>query len=51
MKYLTQLKKTPLEVANQPHEVEIIPYEILWEMALNSLENKFYKERKTGRQQ
>jgi hypothetical protein len=35
-------------MTNQPHEVEIIPYETLWEMALNSLENKFYKENKTG---
>jgi hypothetical protein len=49
-KYTKQLNEVPLEVANQPHEVEIIPYEILWEMALNSLENKFYKETKTGRQ-
>jgi hypothetical protein len=43
-KYLKQLEQVPLEIANQPHEVEILPYEDLWELALLSLENKFYKE-------
>lgn len=48
-KYLKQLKSAPLEIANQPHEVEIIPYEDLWELALLSLENEFYKEPKQQR--
>ncbi len=48
-KYLVQLQQVPLEVANQPHEVEIIPYEDLWEMALNSLENEFYSASRSGR--
>lgn len=42
-KYIKRLKTVPLEVANQTHEVEIIPYENLWELALNSLDNKFHK--------
>lgn len=34
---LQQLRSVPLEVANQNHEIEIIPYEILWTIALNLL--------------
>lgn len=44
-KYLMQLKSIPLEVSNQPHEVEIIPYEDLWDIIMASLETKFYKVR------
>ncbi len=36
------LKRTPLEIANQTHEIEIIPYEDLWNIVLDSLERKFY---------
>jgi hypothetical protein len=36
-RYKDMLLKVPLEVADQPHEIEIIPYENLWEMALASL--------------
>ncbi len=43
-KYLDKLKKVPLEVAKQTHEIEIIPYENLWEMAVNSMGNTFYKK-------
>jgi len=42
-KYIKRLKTVPLEIANQTHEVEIIPYENLWELALNSLDNKFHR--------
>lgn len=35
---ITKLKKIPLQVANQTAEIEIIPYEDMWEMALGSLE-------------
>lgn len=41
--FLGRLRSVPLDVANQAHEIEIIPYEDLWEMALSTLENKFYK--------
>lgn len=33
----SKLKAMPLEKANQPFEIEIIPYEDLWEMALESI--------------
>ena len=39
-KYYDKLLTTPLEVANQAHEIEIIPYEDLWEFVLESLESK-----------
>lgn len=31
------LQQTPLEAANQNYEIEVIPYEHLWEMALSAL--------------
>lgn len=36
-RYTDMLAKAPLEVADQPHEIEIIPYEDLWDIALKSL--------------
>lgn len=36
-RFLTQLKEMPLEIANQPHELEIIPYEDLWNITLDLL--------------
>ncbi|MBK6933347.1 MAG: hypothetical protein IPH12_21750 [Saprospirales bacterium] len=36
-RYLEQLGEMPLEIANQPHEIEIIPYEDLWAMILDTL--------------
>ena len=42
-KYVKMLKKVPLDFANQSHDIEIIPYEDLWQMALDSLENTIYK--------
>ncbi len=39
-KYREKLKEVPLDFANQAHEVEIIPYEDLWEFAVDSLDNK-----------
>ena len=38
-----KLTKVPFEVSGQVHEIEIIPYEELWELALESLDTKFYK--------
>ena len=43
---LKKLQSKPLDVANQTNEIEIIPYEDLWEMALSLLENKFLKTKK-----
>lgn len=36
-KYIDQLSSMPLEVAYQTHEIEIIPYEQLWALALDTL--------------
>lgn len=44
-KYRKQLETVPLEVASQIHEVEIIPYEHLWEIIMESLETKFHRFR------
>ncbi|MEZ4966708.1 MAG: hypothetical protein R2791_15805 [Saprospiraceae bacterium] len=45
-RYLEKLRAIPLQLANQTHEIEIIPYEDLWDYALQSLE---MKPEKTGR--
>lgn len=42
-KYIDQLATLPLDVAYQTHEIEIIPYEHLWEMALEVLQNQSVK--------
>lgn len=39
-KYRQRLNEMPLEVANQSHSIEIIPYEDLWEMVLDLLDTK-----------
>jgi hypothetical protein len=43
----SDLTQTPLDIANQSHEIEIIPYEDLWPMILNILKgdktNKFQR--------
>ncbi len=39
--YLQKLHKVPLEVDKQSYEVEIIPYEDLWEFVLHSLDKDF----------
>ncbi|MCB9332787.1 MAG: hypothetical protein H6574_17075 [Lewinellaceae bacterium] len=39
-RYLAKLKSIPLQVANQTTEIEIIPYEDLWQFALKSLEKE-----------
>ncbi len=41
-RYLQKLQSVPLEIANQPFEIEIIPYEHLWEYILEFLDNKFH---------
>lgn len=39
-KYWQRLKKVPLELAHQSREIEIIPYEKLWLIILEHLENR-----------
>ena len=41
-KFTKMLKQVPLDFASQAHDIEIIPYEDLWEMALDSLDNTIY---------
>jgi hypothetical protein len=36
-KHLEQLSATPLDISNQAFEIEVIPYEILWETTLSLL--------------
>lgn len=42
-KLLKRLKEVPLDVANQSHEIEIIPFEALWAIVLDQLENRFVR--------
>ncbi len=42
-KYYDKLLATPLDIASQGHEIEIIPYEDLWAFVMESLDTKFYK--------
>lgn len=39
--FVTKLATQPLEYANQASDIEIVPYEHLWEYVLESLENEF----------
>ncbi|MEM7575073.1 MAG: hypothetical protein AAF433_19360 [Bacteroidota bacterium] len=39
-KWLAKLKEMPSDIVSQPLELEIIPYEKLWQMVLDSLELK-----------
>jgi len=45
-KYYQKLLAEPLELSGESSEIEIIPYEKLWEMILDSLEDKFQKSGK-----
>jgi hypothetical protein len=42
-RYLTMLSSQPLGLADQSYEIEVIPYDVLWELAFESLERKFHK--------
>lgn len=44
--YLQNLCAVPLELANQTYEIEIIPFEDLWGIALHSLDNKVHQPSK-----
>jgi hypothetical protein len=48
-KYVEQLRAQPLEVAYQTHEIEIIPYEHLWELAMETLRQQAQAPSATGR--
>lgn len=37
-RYLKNLADFPIQVANQTSEIEVLPYELLWEIALETLE-------------
>ena len=39
-KFADRLKDTSVQIADQPFELEIIPYETLWEMVLSLLEKQ-----------
>ncbi len=41
-KYIEKLKTVPLERANQSHEIEIIPYDVLWGVVIENLDNKIH---------
>lgn len=45
-RYQKMLQSAPLEAARQAHEVEIIPYEHLWEMIVGILDLKLHKFKK-----
>lgn len=42
-RYVKQLQAIPLELPNQSHKIEIVPFEALWEMTVAMLDNKIYK--------
>lgn len=46
---LKKLKSKPLDVADKPIEMEIIPFEALWEIILDSLERKLARKRRGTR--
>ncbi len=44
--YLKKLKSTPIELTSQSIDIEIIPFEKLWEFILDALDNRFHDPRK-----
>jgi hypothetical protein len=42
-RYLKKLEMVPLDMAKQNHEIEIIPYEELWDMVIGSLDTTIHK--------
>ena len=46
--YFEKLNSVPLEEVNQAYKIEIITYEQLWNMVLNTLGNKSYTTRKVA---
>lgn len=49
LKYLNKMTTVEINFSNQAHEVEVLPFEIMWQFILDSLSNKFHKiKRKTA---
>ncbi|GAB4495642.1 MAG: hypothetical protein OHK0019_25310 [Saprospiraceae bacterium] len=46
-KLYEMLRSVPMEVANQTYEIEIIPYEALWQITVNALEKEPSKQELT----
>jgi hypothetical protein len=44
-RYLKTLQSHEIGADSQSHEIEIVPYEALWDMALESLQLKIYKKK------
>lgn len=47
-KYLLELMETPINIANQIYEIELVPYETLWQLAMTALEGEGVKLKKKG---
>ena len=47
--YLNQLAANPIGKSGQSHLLEIIPYETLWHLLLDSLEARFVRRRGVSR--
>ncbi|MEL6971791.1 MAG: hypothetical protein AAFZ63_26800 [Bacteroidota bacterium] len=48
-KFKKRLQQAPLSMASQPYEIEILPYELLWDLLMKSLPQKRVSVRLTGR--
>lgn len=44
--YFKKLQQFSIDLSERSHDVEIIPFEDLWNLALHSLDNTFYRKRK-----
>jgi len=45
-KYFDKMKAVKINFNNQAHELEILPFEVMWQFILDSLDNKFQKIKK-----
>ena len=46
IRYLEKLKTIDINFSNQAHEVEILPFEVMWELILDTLQNRNFKIKK-----
>jgi len=44
-RYLEKIKTVDINFNNQAHEVEILPFEVMWELILNTLQNNFFSKK------
>ena len=49
-KYYKKLRDTPVEATNQSIDVEIIPFEKIWEFILDGLDNRFHEPKRKKKQ-